>query len=222
MNQNLSSSARQALLSRMASVPLVAVIRASTAQAALGLARAIHRGGLCNLEITLTVPQATHVITQLREELGETAVVGAGTITRRADAVDCSIAGAQFLVSPGLVPGLVDAAHTAEVLAMQGALSPSEVIQAHAEGTDVIKIFPCSAVGGPAYLRLLRGPFPHLALMPSGGVQLDNLSAYLQAGATLLGLGSALADEAVFTRQGPGQLSELAQKHVKLVQKPSN
>jgi len=210
------------MFERMKTVPLVPVIRASSPALALALARALHEGGLMCLEITLTVPQATQVIAQLRAELGNTAIVGAGTVTSRAEALDCLAAGAQFLVSPGLVAGLVEVAHAAHAVAVQGALSPTEVIRARADGADVVKIFPCSALGGPSYLRALAAPFPHVAFMPSGGVQFDNVTAYFQAGASLLGLGGALADERMLTQKGSDPLRELARKHVTLVRKPTN
>jgi 2-dehydro-3-deoxyphosphogluconate aldolase / (4S)-4-hydroxy-2-oxoglutarate aldolase len=217
-----SPSSRSAMLARMKTVPLVPVIRASSPQLALSLARALHEGGLVCLEITLTVPQATQVIAQLRAELGDAAIVGAGTVTSRTEALDCLAAGAQFLVSPGIVDGLVEVAHAARAVAVQGALSPTEVMRARAEGADVVKLFPCSALGGPNYLRALAGPFPQVPFMPSGGVQLDNITAYLQAGASLLGLGGALADERALSQKGSDPLRELAAKHVALVRKPTN
>jgi len=214
------SQRTEVLLARMTSLPIVPVIRAQAAKTALGMARALFEGGITCLEITLTVPDATRVIAELRAEYGEQALIGAGTITTVMEAEDCARAGAQFLVSPGLVDGLVQVAHSAQILAIPGALTATEVMRAVAEGADVVKIFPCSVLGGAVYIKALRGPFPHLLLRPSGGVQLDNMRSYLSAGAAILGLGGALANEDLYLNEGASRLTALAALHVQALAQP--
>ncbi|MEM6730542.1 MAG: bifunctional 4-hydroxy-2-oxoglutarate aldolase/2-dehydro-3-deoxy-phosphogluconate aldolase [Myxococcota bacterium] len=178
---------------------LVPVVRAPSAELALAAANALVAGGVRVLEITMTVPDAVSAIRTLREEamrFPEAArpVIGAGTVLTSGDADACIDAGAQFVVTPGLSLPLVEHIREREIAVMPGALTPTEVIAAWQAGADMVKIFPCSAMGGARYLKSLRAPLPTVKLFPTGGVKLENVDEYLAAGASAVGVGGELVD----------------------------
>jgi 2-dehydro-3-deoxyphosphogluconate aldolase/(4S)-4-hydroxy-2-oxoglutarate aldolase len=185
---------RSEIVRRVEAVGIVPVIRAATPELAARAARAILAGGISVFEITMTVPDAPAVIRTLVKELGDRAVIGAGTVLNAAAAHQCVDAGAQFIVSPGFDPDTVTEAHARGVPAMPGALTPTEVIAAWNHGADLVKIFPISAVGGAPYLRALRGPLPEVKLLPTGGINAANAAEFLKAGASAIGVGSELVD----------------------------
>jgi 2-dehydro-3-deoxyphosphogluconate aldolase/(4S)-4-hydroxy-2-oxoglutarate aldolase len=189
---------------------LVPVVRAPSAALAERAAHALVGAGISVLEITLTVPDAVRVIETLAARYAGTAVVGVGTVLS-ADEVAVHVrAGAAFVVTPGFDPAIVEAAHALGVAAFAGALTPTEVIAAMKAGADMIKIFPCSALGGAKYLRALRGPLPGLKLLPTGGVTVHTVYEYIEAGATALGVGSELVDAKLLATAGDGPLDGLA------------
>jgi 2-dehydro-3-deoxyphosphogluconate aldolase / (4S)-4-hydroxy-2-oxoglutarate aldolase len=170
---------------------VVAVMRAPTPAAALSGVGALVKGGVRALEITYSTPDAASVISRVREEYGDTVVVGAGTVTTAEQVAESAEAGAQFLVCPGTTAAVAAAMRHTGIPFALGALTPSEVMAAVQEGADVVKLFPGS-LGGPAYLAALRGPFPDVPLMPTGGVSVENARSWLDAGAICLGAGSDL------------------------------
>jgi 2-dehydro-3-deoxyphosphogluconate aldolase / (4S)-4-hydroxy-2-oxoglutarate aldolase len=204
---------RNQICERVERLGLLPVVRAPSAEGAIALGKALFEGGIHCLEITLTVPGGADVIRRLREELGEAALVGAGTVTNEDEAKQCLAAGAQFIVSPATVPALVPLAHAANVPVMLGALTPTEVLVASRAGADFVKVFPCSALGGAEYLKALKGPFPNIKLLPTGGVTLETMASYLAAGAAALGVGTALADYKLLQTKGHAALVELAQRY---------
>ncbi len=185
-------------LDTLARVGVIAVLRAPSADLAVQAVDALVAGGVTGIEITYTTPDATTVIHRVRERHGEQILLGAGTITTPDQAHQAADAGASFLVSPGCDPEL--AAHMARTGAavMLGAMTPTEIMAASRYKPLVVKIFPAS-LGGPAYLRALRGPFPDVAMMPTGGVSPDNLGEWLRAGAIAVGAGSELCSAAAMT-----------------------
>lgn len=187
-------ASRKEILRQVEAEAIVPVIRAATPELAVRAARAILAGGISVFEITMTVPDATEVIRALTRELGERALIGAGTVLTASVAHQCVDAGASFIVSPGLDADTIVAAHARGVPAMPGALTPTEVIAAWSLGADLVKIFPVSAVGGAPYLRALRGPLPEVKLFPTGGITAANAGEYLAAGASAIGIGSELVD----------------------------
>lgn len=199
---------------RIEGAGLLPVVRADSPELAIELALALHRGGVTCLEITMTVPSALDVIRHLDAELGSTALVGAGTVLNVDQAQQCLAAGARFIVSPGFVSGLIKVAHAGTAAALIGALTPTEVLSVWNQGADLVKVFPCSALGGASYLKALRAPLPDVKLLPTGGVQLDTLEAYVEAGARALGVGGALADVGLLQRQGAAAVTELAERYV--------
>ena len=185
---------RAEVLNRIEELAVVPVVRAPSARLALAAVEALLEGGLSVFEITLTVPGALGVIEKLVAELGERAVVGAGTVLSANSALEAVRAGAAFVVSPGLDLRTVEAMRAREIPVFPGALTPTEILSAWNAGADVVKIFPCSALGGAKYLTQLRGPFPDIKLMPTGGVSVSNAAEFLRAGATAVGLGTDLVD----------------------------
>jgi len=146
------------------------------------------------VEITLTVPGAVPLIHRLIRRLGPSFVVGAGTVLDFDAARACIDAGARFLVSPCVVPGLARLAHEGGRAALIGGFTPGEILAAHREGADIVKVFPAST-GGPEHLRGIHAVFPDLLLCPTGGVGLQNLDAYFAAGASLVGVGNNIVDQ---------------------------
>jgi len=195
MTTTMKTDAEKAQVLRwITDVGIVPVVRAPSAALALRAVEALMAGGISVFEITMTVPGAVEVIRELAGRLRGQAIVGAGTVLTPDVARACLEAGAQFIVSPGLNPDVVAAARAANVAVMPGALTPTEVIAAVACGADMVKIFPCSAVGGPSYLKALKGPLPDVKLLPTGGVNANTALSYFEAGASAVGVGGELVD----------------------------
>ena len=202
---------------RIEALGLVPVIRAGSAEQAVEACRALVRGGITVLEVTLTIPGALSVMETLSDEFGDGVLVGAGTVLTPQAAGDCISAGARFVVTPGLNFAVVEACLRASIAFAPGALTPSEVIAAWQAGAGCVKIFPCSALGGPKYLRALRGPLPDVRLMPTGGVNLSTASAYIAAGAVALGVGSELVDAVSLSSGRYDVIEARAQEYVQVV-----
>jgi 2-dehydro-3-deoxyphosphogluconate aldolase / (4S)-4-hydroxy-2-oxoglutarate aldolase len=179
-------------------------------------AEAVYRAGIPIAEITMTVPKAIDVIAHLAKKLPDM-VVGAGTVLDTETAQRCIDAGAKFLTSPGLVTAIVEFAVKKDVVVFPGALTPSEVITAWKAGADFVKIFPCSQVGGPVYLRALKVPLPQVPLIASGGVNQLSAVNFLLAGATALGIGSELMPHDAVHRRREEHIQELARRFIGMV-----
>ncbi|MEV6595715.1 bifunctional 4-hydroxy-2-oxoglutarate aldolase/2-dehydro-3-deoxy-phosphogluconate aldolase [Actinoplanes sp. NPDC051346] len=182
---------------------VVAVLRAPTADAFSAISEILVESGITAIEVTLTSRGALEAIAGLRRQLPERVVVGAGTVLAAADAKASIDAGAQFLVSPVAVPGLDGTG----VPVYPGALTPTEIVAAARTGAPLVKLFPASAVG-PGYLRDLRGPLPGLRIMPTGGIEIADVAAWLTAGAVAVGLGGPLIGDAA----SGGSLTALADR----------
>jgi 2-dehydro-3-deoxyphosphogluconate aldolase/(4S)-4-hydroxy-2-oxoglutarate aldolase len=181
-----------ALLAEIEARRAFAVIRTDTAEQAVEAGRACLEGGISLLEITLTIPGALDAIRRLAQESG--AIVGVGSVTEPAQVRSAAAAGARFAVSPHFDADILAETRSRGLLSSMGGVTPTEAMTCHRAGVDVIKIFPASSFGGPAYLKALREPLPFLRLMPTGGVDESNLRAYLDAGAAGFGLGGSLVD----------------------------
>lgn len=187
-------SEREELVKRIERGTLVPVVRAPTADLAVKAVEAILEGGISTFEITLTVPGAVQVIENLVKRFGSRALIGAGTVLSADQAAACIDVGAQFIVSPGFDAATVELVLKRGLPCMPGALTPTEVITAWKAGVDMVKIFPCSAMGGAKYLKALKGPLPQVKMLPTGGVNATTAHEYLAAGAAALGIGSELVD----------------------------
>jgi len=174
---------------------VVPVLRLGSTANTIRAVDCLREAGYSTFEITLTTLGAVELIAELRARLGATVTVGAGTVTDLDAARRCVDAGAQFLVSPCVVSGLAALAHEAGRAALIGGFTPTEILAAHREGADIVKVFPAS-VGGPGHLGALHAVFPHVLLCPTGGVTLENMKSYFTAGAALVGIGNNLLDQA--------------------------
>ena len=171
---------------------VIPIIRVDSTETAIRIAEALAAAGLGIVEITMTVPNAIDALASVSRRFGSDVLLGAGTITS-VEMADAAIdAGAEFLVTPCLLPGVIARAGTRDVAVLPGALTPTEIFSASQAGADFVKVFPAHAVGGPAYLRAIRGPFPLIPLVPTGGVSLETIADYIAAGAAAVGVGGEL------------------------------
>jgi 2-dehydro-3-deoxyphosphogluconate aldolase/(4S)-4-hydroxy-2-oxoglutarate aldolase len=205
------------VLKRIVEVGLVPVVRAESAELALRAVTAIREGGVPVLEITMTVPGAIGIIEQVANKLGDSVVVGAGTVLDAETARACILAGAQFVVSPALNLQTIAACRRYGVPVFPGALTPTEVVTAWEAGADMVKVFPCSALGGASYIKALKAPLPQIDLVPTGGVSLKTAADFLAAGATALGVGADLVDTAALREGKDSVLTERARQFVEIV-----
>ncbi len=208
---------REKILQQIHKVGIVPVLRASSAESAIAAAAAIEAGGVPVLEITMTVPGAIDVIQAVVKSSGARVLVGAGTVLDPETARACILAGAQFVVSPSLNVKTIELCRRYSVPVIPGALTPTEIIHAWETGADVVKVFPCGAVGGAKYLAALRGPMPQIDLIPTGGVSLSNAAEFLAAGAFALGVGGDLVDSSALAEGRHEVIAENARKYVALV-----
>jgi 2-dehydro-3-deoxyphosphogluconate aldolase/(4S)-4-hydroxy-2-oxoglutarate aldolase len=207
---------------RIGELGIIPVVRAANSAEALQAVRAIHAGGISIVEITMTVPKASAVISELTREYADKLLVGAGTVLTYEQAMECLDAGAEFLVSPGLSVPVIAAARERGKLAIPGALTPTEVMGAIREGAGLIKIFPCESMGGAKYIKSLRGPFPDIDFIPTGGVSTLNAGEYFAAGSFALGIGSELVDLKALRRGEVQNISDSCNKLVDIVSKARN
>ncbi len=203
------------VIRRIGEIGIVPVVRAAAVEDATRAVEAICAGGIPIVEITMTVPNAVEVIRQVARQYGREVLIGAGTVTTPHQAEACMAAGAEFIVSPGLSLPVLSAVQAGGRLAIPGALTPTELMAARANGARLVKIFPCGNVGGAKYLKSLRGPFPDAALIPTGGVNAANAGEFIAAGAYALGVGAELVDPAALR---DGNLAKITQAARELVQ----
>jgi 2-dehydro-3-deoxyphosphogluconate aldolase/(4S)-4-hydroxy-2-oxoglutarate aldolase len=200
-------------------VGLIPVLRARNAAQAHAIVKAMIAGGVTVVEVTMTVPGAIDVLKELKKEYGAQLLLGSGTVTTAAQAEATIEAGAEFVVSPSLHLEVIAATKAGKKLSIPGALTPTEVITAWNAGADYVKIFPCSAMGGASYLKSLLAPFPHLKLIPTGGVTLQTAESFLKAGARALGVGSDLVNLAAVDAGNPETITETARAYLKVLAK---
>jgi len=205
------------VIGRIAEVGIIPVVRAATVEEANRAVEAICAGGIPVLEITMTVPNAVSVIRELSQHRGNEVLIGAGTVTNADQAESCLRAGAQFLVSPGLAVSVLSVARANSRLAIPGALTPTELMNAQEHGARLVKIFPCGNVGGPKYLKSLKAPFPNSCLIPTGGVNAANAAEFIAAGAFALGVGADLIDGAALREGNLEKITNAAQELVNAV-----
>src|SRR5262252_1957315 len=202
---------------RVGEIGIIPVVRASSVEDANRAIEAICAGGIPVVEITMTVPNAISVIRELVQRHGGDVLIGAGTVTNAEQAESCVRAGAQFLVSPGLALSVLSVARVHNRLAIPGALTPTELMNAQEHGARLIKIFPCGNVGGPKYLKSLKAPFPHASLIPTGGVNASNAAEFMAAGAFALGVGADLVDATALRDGNLEKISAAARELVNAV-----
>jgi 2-dehydro-3-deoxyphosphogluconate aldolase/(4S)-4-hydroxy-2-oxoglutarate aldolase len=181
-------------LAAIVEIGIVPVIRTDSGESAIRAIEAIYRGGIRVAEITMTVPGAIRALENVADEFGDRIILGAGTVLDPETARACMLAGAEFFVTPSLNLKTIEMAKRYSKLIFPGALTPTEVLTAWEAGADAVKIFPANAVGGSKYIKSLRGPFPQIEMIPTGGVNLETIGDFLKAGACACGVGSELVD----------------------------
>lgn len=183
---------KELALRRISEIGILPVIRASSTDEARQVIAAIEAGGITTIEVTLTTPGAVELIRELSKR--ENLMVGAGTVLDKKKARECIDAGAQFIISPSFNLETVRLCNEAGVVVMPGALTPTEIVNAWDAGADVVKVFPCGAMGGAGYIKSIKAPLPHIKLIPTGGVTLSNAASFIEAGAEAVGVGADLVD----------------------------
>ena len=207
---------KQEVAQKILTVGIVPVVRAASATQGMQAAEAVCAGGIPIVEMTMTVPGAINLIAQLATSMSEV-LIGAGTVTDAETAQRCLDAGAEFLVSPGFDLETINLANRRGKLIMAGALTPTEVITAWKAGSDLVKIFPCGTVGGAKYIKALKAPFPHIPMVPTGGVNLTTAPEFIEAGAAALGVGGELVSAKALESGNTGEITDAARRFVSIV-----
>ena len=208
-------------LRRVLDSGIVAVVRAPDSDQLVHVARALADGGVDVVEITMSVPNALDVLRQVRQELGERLLLGAGTVLDAETARAVLLAGAEFIVAPTLNLDVIRLCRRYGKLVMPGAFTPTEILTAWEAGADIVKVFPADVVG-PAFFKALRGPLPHIRLMPTGGVDLTTAADFLKAGACCLGIGGQLVEPKAVAERNFDRIRTLARQYVAIVQQNKN
>lgn len=207
----------QKVRERIVEIGVVPVVRASSPREARIAADAVCEGGIPIVEITMTVPGAVDVIRELTKSASSDVLVGAGTVLNAEAARRCLDAGAQFLVSPGLNIPMVELAKKEGTAVMAGALTPTEIMAAWETGADFVKVFPCGQLGGAKYIKALKGPFPQIPFVPTGGVSLSTAAEFIEAGAVALGVGGECVQAEALKAGKPEIIVENARKFLAIV-----
>ena len=207
---------RQHDLERIQSEGIVAIIRAPSSEQLVNVARALYEGGINVIEVTFTVPGVLEILAEVRKDLGDKILLGAGTVLDTETARAALLAGAEFIVSPTVNRDVIELCNRYDKVVIPGAFTPTEVLAAWEAGADVVKIFP-AGVGGPGYLKAIHGPLPQIRLMPTGGVDLSTLGDFVKAGACSVGLGSALVEKRAVEEGNMARIRELAGLYVELL-----
>lgn len=208
---------RHADLDRVLKTGMVAIIRASSGEQLVNVARALYEGGIDVIEVTFTVPNAVEVLEAVHKDLGKKILLGAGTVLDPETARTAFLAGAQFLVSPTVNLDVIKMSNRYDKLCMTGAYTPTEILTAWEAGADVVKVFPAE-IGGPPYLKAIKGPLPQVRLMPTGGVNLETMHDFLKAGACAVGLGSSLVEKDAVEKGDFARIRSLAGQYVERFQ----
>ena len=198
-------------------VGILPAIRVSTSEDAHFAAESVAAGGIPIVEITMTVAGCVDLIAHLIRYHPKM-LVGAGTVLDVDTARQCVDAGAHFLTSPGFVPQVVAFAKEKGIAVLPGAMTPTEVIAAWGAGADFVKVFPCAQIGGDSYIRALKAPFPQIPLIAAGGVNQQNVTNFILAGATAIGIGSELVPKEAIERRQASRIKELTKRFVRFVQ----
>jgi 2-dehydro-3-deoxyphosphogluconate aldolase/(4S)-4-hydroxy-2-oxoglutarate aldolase len=207
---------KEEIRARIEEIGVIPAVRLNSAEDALFAAEAIGEGGIPIVEVTMTIPGAVKVIYELARQRKEM-IVGAGSVFDVESAHRCLDAGATFLTTTGLDLEIINYARKRDIVVFPGACTPTEVQTAWKAGADFVKIFPCSAMGGSGYIRALRGPFPEVPMIASGGVNQQTAADFILAGAQALGIGRDLIHQDAITRREGQWIRELARRYTAMV-----
>jgi len=200
-------------------IGLVPIVRTNSAESAIQSIDAVFQGGVKCAEITMTVPGALKALEKIADALGDKMILGAGTVLDPETARACMLAGARFLVTPALKLSTIECANRYSVPIFPGALTPTEVQTAWEAGAAAVKVFPCGNMGGAKYIKALKGPFPQIEMVPTGGVNLETAGDFLKAGACAVAVGSELIDPATIKAGKYAVFTERAQLYMSAVAK---
>src|SRR5947209_1980515 len=207
------------ILARINEVAVIPIVRTANADTALKAVEAVCEGGIECVEITMTVQHAVRALEAVADRYGDKLMLGAGTVLDPETARACMLAGAQFFVTPSLRVSTIEICKRYSKVVCPGALTPTEVITAWEAGADVVKVFPCGNVGGAKYIKALKGPFPQVEMIPTGGVNLETAADFLKAGACALGVGGELVDAKLMKDGRYDEITGRAKQFLAAVQK---
>lgn len=210
---------RQQIKAAMVDIGIVPVVRTTSAETAIRAIEAIYRGGIRSAEITMTVPGAVRALEKVADQFGDKIVLGAGTVLDPETARICMLAGAQFFVTPSLKTATIEMANRYSKVICPGALTPTEVLTAWEAGADIVKVFPCGNVGGPKYIKALKGPFPQIEMVPTGGVNLETAGEFLRAGACAVAVGGELVDAKLIKEGKYDEIEARARQYLDVIRK---
>jgi 2-dehydro-3-deoxyphosphogluconate aldolase/(4S)-4-hydroxy-2-oxoglutarate aldolase len=214
----MNSAKHEAIRKRIEEVGIIPSIRTESADAARFAAETVAESGIPIVEITMTVPDALRVIRDLRRRYDGSIIVGADSVWDLDGARRAVDAGAMFVTSPGLdTRSILEFVMQEDLVVIPGALTPTEISTAWQAGADFIKVFPCHSMGGPRYIRSLRGPFPDIPMVASGGVNQVNAEDFIRFGAVALGIGTELIPREAVEARNAGWIAELARRFLKIV-----
>ncbi len=200
---------RQDRVQRIIEAAIIAVVRSPRRDLVVPLSEALVAGGVTLIEVTTTTPDALNAIRDARTALGDSAMIGVGTVLENITCRGALDAGAEFVVSPILRAGMVPVCHAADVPVMLGAYTPTEAQMAYEAGSDFVKLFPAEGLG-PGFVKALRAPLPHLRIVPTGGVDAGNAADFIRAGCAALGAGSSLVSSEILKNQDWAELTRRA------------
>lgn len=211
---------REDILRALRESKIVAIVRSPSSEELVHVARALAAGGIRTIEVTFTVPDAVSVLHAITRELGDSIVLGAGTVLDAETARLAILAGAQFIVAPNTNEEVIRITRRYSKVVIPGAFTPTEIVRAWEMGADLVKVFPAE-IGGPAYIRALKAPLPHIPLMPTGGVNLQTAGDFLRAGASCLGVGAQLVEPRAVAEKNFARITELARQYSAIVRQYS-
>jgi 2-dehydro-3-deoxyphosphogluconate aldolase / (4S)-4-hydroxy-2-oxoglutarate aldolase len=207
---------REEALNSIIEVGVVAIVRLNSSTQLVKTAEAIQAGGIRAIEFTMTTPRALETLEEAAKQMDKNTIIGAGTVLDAETARAAILAGAKFIVAPNLNLDVIAMAHRYSVAVIPGAFSPTEIVMAWENGADIVKIFPAS-IGGAELIKALRGPFPQIKMIPTGGVDLNTAAAFIKAGSTAIAVGGNLVNNELVQRGEFDRITQLAKQYVDLV-----
>lgn len=204
------------ILQQIESTGVVAIIRASGSEQLIDAVEALRAGGITCIEVTMTTPNALEVIRNARQACGDSAVIGVGTVLDASTANAAILAGAQFVVAPITDLPTIELCRRQGVPVFPGAMTPTEIVRAWQAGADLVKVFPTTSLGA-TFIRDLRGPLPHIKLLPTGGVTLETVADFIKAGSVAVGVGSSLVTKAALKNRDFAAIKATAEEFLKRV-----
>lgn len=207
---------KNGIVQQIESTGVVAIIRASGSEQLIDVVEALRSGGITCIEVTMTTPNALEVIRNARQACGDSAAIGVGTVLDAPTANAAILAGAQFVVAPIIDLPTIELCRREGVPVFPGAMTPTEIVRAWQAGADMVKVFPTTSLGA-TFIRDLRGPFPQIKFIPTGGVTLETVADFIKAGSTAVGVGSSLVTKAALKNRDFASIKATAEEFLKRV-----